>query len=133
MAFIRLPAAALAAPLAALGLALGAAALAPAPAAAQSQGSAAQAQSFTDTQIESFAVAALAVRDIRSRYMSQMQAAASDEEREQLAQQATAEMVDAVEASPGISVDEYNTIVQAAAEDEALANRINQQIQGAAQ
>ena len=119
MALTRLPAAALTA----VALALGGAALAPAPAEAQSQ--TAQAESFSDEQLQSFAIAAIEVRDIRDRYVPQIQQAGSDEEKQQLAEQAQQEMIGAVEGTPGISIDRYNAIIQAASQDQALAQRIN--------
>lgn len=119
MAFTRLTAAALAA----LALATGGAALAPAPAAAQSQS--AEAASFSDQQLESFAVAAIEVRDIRNRYVPQIKKAGSQEEKQQLAQKAQSEMQSAVESTPGISVADYNAIIQAASQDKELAQKVN--------
>lgn len=93
----------------------------------------AQAQQFSDEKIEAFAVAALEVSKIRKSYVGQIQQAETEEQRKQLAEQATGEMVAAVEASPGITTDEYNAIIQAARTDQALAQRINEQIKSTAQ
>ena len=129
MPYFRLPAAALAA----FGLVLGAAGLAPATAGEPAGVQLAQAESYSDEKLQSFAMAALEVRDIRERYSPQMQSAESDEERQALAEQATAEMVSAVEASPGITVDEYNAIIQASNGNEQLTNRIREQLQSVQQ
>ena len=93
----------------------------------------AQAQQFSDEKIESFAVAALEVSRIRDDYVARIQQAESEEQRQQLAEQATTEMVEAVESAPGITTEEYNAIIQAASEDQALSQRINEQIRSAAQ
>ena len=126
MSSIRLTAAALAT----LGLALAAV---PATAGQPAGIQLAQAESFSDQKIESFAMAALEVSKIRNDYVGRIQQAGSEEERQQLAEQATSEMVDAVEATPGITAQEYNEIIQAAQGDQALSDRIKQQIQAAAQ
>lgn len=111
--------------LAALGLALGP--VAPA-LAGQADGArlaqAEQGQQFSDEQLRSFAVAALEVRKIRSDFMARIQQAGSEDERQQLAREANGQMVSAVEDTPGISVEDYNAIVQAAGEDPELASRI---------
>ncbi len=130
MSIIRLPAAALAAPIAALGLALGATALAPAPAVAQSE---TQSASFTDDQLDSFAVAAVEVSDIRTRYMSQIQGAGSEEEKQALAKQAQQEMLGAVKNAQGITVEDYNAIIQAASQDPDLAEKVKGKIEAAKQ
>lgn len=127
MAFTRLPAAALTA----VTLALGGAALAPAPAEAQSQG--AEAQSFSEAQLEAFAIAAIEVRTIRERYVPQIQQAGSEEDKQQLAQQAQQEMQGAVEGTSGITIADYNAIIQAASQDQQLAQRISAIIQETAQ
>lgn len=129
MHHFRLPAAALAA----LGLVLGAGALAPAAADEPASVQLAQAESYSDEKIQSFAMAALEIQEIRSDYMARIQQAESEDQRQQLAQQANDEMVSAVEAAPGISVEEYNAIIEASAEDQELAERINQHMQSATQ
>lgn len=125
----RLPAAALAA----LGLALGAAAYAPATAGQPAGVQLAQAQTYSDEKLQSFAMAALNVQQIRQDYTAQIQQAETEDERQQLAEAATQEMVDAVESEPGISVEEYNEIIQASADNPELTDRINQYMQSSMQ
>ncbi len=128
----RIPAAAIAAPIAALGL--GFAALATGPATADQPAGVQLAQaSYSDEKLQSFALAAVEIQEIREDYMAQIQAAESEEQRQQLAQQASDEMVSAVESAPGISVDEYNEIIQASSENQELTERINQYMQSATQ
>lgn len=124
--------------LAVLGLALAPVALAPvalAPAAAAEPAGVqlAQAESYSEEKLQSFALAALEIQQIRSDFVERAQQAETDEQRQQLAEEANVEMVGAVESTPGITVDEYNSIIEASAEDEGLAERINQQMQSAAQ
>jgi len=130
MAHFRLPAAALAALGLSLGVALGGApALAGAPAGLQL----AQAGQFSDEQIRSFALAALEVQEIRTEYVARIQQAGSDDERQQLAEEASAEMVGAVQDTPGITVEDYNAIVQASSDNPELTERINREMQSATQ
>lgn len=125
----RLPAAILAA----MGLTLGAGALAPVAADEPAGLQLAQGQSFSDEQLQSFAMAAAEVQQIRSDYVAQIQQAESDEQRQELAEAANAEMVGAVENTPGITIDDYNAIIEATADDPELSERINQYMQSATQ
>lgn len=79
---------------------------------------------FTDAQLESFVTATLAMQDVRSSYVPQFEAAEDDAARQQLAEEANAEMVAAVEAADGIDVPTYNEIGRAAQSDEALNARL---------
>lgn len=123
MTHFRLPAAILTA----LGIALGAGV--PAVAGQTAGVQLAQSQSFSDDQLQSFAMAALEIQEIRTDYVAQIQEAESEEQRQQLAEEANTEMVGAVEAAPGISVEEYNAIIEASADDPELSQRINQYMQ----
>lgn len=93
----------------------------------------AQAEEFSQEKIESFAIAALEVSKIRDQYVGRIQQAETEDERKQLAEEATGKMVEAVQSAPGITTDEYNAIIQAASEDEELTQRINEQIKSAKQ
>lgn len=123
---IRLTAAALAT----LGLAL---AVAPVTAGQPAGIQLAQAETYSDEKLESFAMAAVEVGKIRNDYVGRIQQAESEEERQQLAEEATGEMMQAVEGTPGITADEYNAIIQAAQNDQELTDRIRQQIESATQ
>lgn len=93
---------------------------------------AAQAQeeaSFSDEKLKSFAEAAVKLGQIRSEYRAQMGEAESDEQRAQLQQETNQRMAQAVEETPGISVQEYNTIASASRTDEELAEKIQTYIQ----
>lgn len=80
---------------------------------------------FSQNQLESFASATLKVRDIRSKWQSQMQSADSDEKAKEFQTQANVEMVNAVEAN-GLTVETYNAIATAARSNPDLANHITQ-------
>lgn len=87
-----------------------------------------QAQDFSETQLESFAVAFLEVREIGQSYQDRLQAAGSVEERREVEVEAATEMVQAVEATEGLSIGEYNAILAAAQADPELAARIQERI-----
>lgn len=129
MLHIRLPAAAIAA----AALVLGFGGPSPAPAGEPSGLELAQSASFTDDQLQSFAMAALEVREIRASYVEQMQTAESEEQRQQLAEEANAEMVEAVRETPGITIEDYNAIIEASADDPQLSQRIDEHMQQAGQ
>lgn len=93
---------------------------------------AAAAPDVSDEKLKSFAVAFLEVSRITQTYQPQLQAAASPEDEQRIRQQAGTEMIQAVDSSEGISVDEYNIIIQAAQVDPELAQRINGHITEAA-
>lgn len=89
---------------------------------------AAQNATFEDEKIDAFVTAQLTVDEIRSTYVQQFEAAASDEERREISEAAHQEMVTAVNEAPGITVEEYNAIVEAASTDPELANRLNEEL-----
>ena len=74
---------------------------------------------LTQGQIETFADAALEVRQVQEDLNAQMQGAPDAQEVQQLQQQAQQEAQQAIEGN-GLSVDEYNAIVQAANQDPQL-------------
>lgn len=119
--------------LAACGLAAAGTAI-PAVALAESNGASAltrvQAEQspFDDATIEAFAEAQIRIGEIRSAYQPEFQAAETDEERQMINQQAMQEMVDAVEATSDLTLGEFNAVTEAAVEDPALAQRIEDAI-----
>ena len=125
MPYFRLPAAALAAMATAFGVVVAVPAAAQQPAGVQL----AQAQTYSDEKLQSFAMAALDVQQIRQEYTAQIQQAESEAERQQLAEEANQEMVEAVETAPGITIEEYNEIIQASNGNPELSDRINQYMQ----
>ncbi|MFW5641381.1 MAG: DUF4168 domain-containing protein [Roseicyclus sp.] len=88
-------------------------------------------QQFDDAMIEAFAQAQMRVAELQALYAAQYEAAETDEQRLQISEEATAEMMAAVEATPGITLEEYTAVVEAANEDPALVERINEAIESA--
>ncbi|WP_048645811.1 DUF4168 domain-containing protein [Nitratireductor soli] len=118
-----------------LGVALGTALIAPvfAQDAAPAAPPAAQSQTFDDQKLEAFTVAFLAVSDVKEQYTQRFREAPSDGEKQKIQTEATQKMEQAVAQTNGISVDEYNQIIQSAQTDEALAQKLNGMIGQAAQ
>ena len=95
------------------------------------QAPAAAAPQVNEEKLKSFAVAFLEVSKVTQEYQPQISAAAP-EEQQRLQQEAGKKMMDAVEGADGITVEEYNTIIQSAQADPELAQRINTHIAAAA-
>jgi len=95
-----------------LAFALG---LAAAPAMAQQQ--------FSEQQLDAFAETVVAVNPLIMDWNQKIQAAQSEQEKQQLAEQARAQVVSAIE-DGGLSVETYNQIAQAAQNDPELRQDI---------
>jgi predicted PurR-regulated permease PerM len=121
---------------AALGMAFGAASLTgtsvTTQAAAQTAPAPGQAPNVDEETLRSFATATLEIQEISQAYQPQMEAAESQEQQQEIAQAANDEMVAAVEAVPGIDVDSYNAIAEAAQNDPEMMQQINMFIAEAA-
>jgi len=83
--------------------------------------------SSEDSDLNSFAVAAVKVHRINNAYTRKIEAAKSDPEKQQLEQQANGEMVKAVR-NEGLTVDAYQAIASRLHTDHALAERVKQKI-----
>ena len=90
----------------------------------------AAAESITQDQLVAFVAAMQAVTEVENRHQAAFEAAESDDDRAQIVAQANAEMVDAIEATDGISVEEYITVLQQAQVDAELNARIAAMIEG---
>jgi hypothetical protein len=87
----------------------------------------AQAQTeFSDQQLESFVVAALAIDEVIRQWNPRIQAAENEEQATQLREEANAALLETMSKAEGITIDEYQEIGQAAQSDPALAARINE-------
>lgn len=78
-----------------------------------------------DAKLKSFAVAFIEVAKVTQSYQPQIESAGTAEDQSRLRQEAGEKMVEAVNEADGISLDEYNTIIQAAQTDPDLAQKIN--------
>jgi RNA processing factor Prp31 len=72
-------------------------------------------------KLDSFVVAALAVDEVRNTYMAQLQTLEDEAEQQSLIQEANAAMVQAIEESEGITLEEYVAIGEAASTDPEIA------------
>ena len=86
---------------------------------AQQQPQPAMPSELSQSEIETFADAAIEVQRVQQEFDSQVQAAQNAEEIEQLQQQAQQDARQAIE-NHGLSVDEYTAILQAANQDPQL-------------
>ena len=82
----------------------------------------------SDQKIEAFAVAYLQVDKVRQEYSAKIGATKDEAAKQKLQDEAKKQMVDTVEASKDISVEEYSTILTAAQSDPALANKVLEKI-----
>jgi Domain of unknown function (DUF4168) len=78
----------------------------------------------SDAKIHAFLTAVMSVRKVIEEWKPRIDGAESQKAANDLAAQANAEAVAAIEAIDGISPDEYNEIAQAAQTDPELAARI---------
>jgi Domain of unknown function (DUF4168) len=87
----------------------------------------AQAQTeFSDAKLESFVVAAIAVDEKIREWNPRIQAAQNEQEAAELREQASNEVLETIDGTEGMSVEEYQQIGQAAQADPELATRINE-------
>ena len=82
----------------------------------------------SDQKIEAFAVAYLQVDKVRQEYSAKIGATKDEAAKQKLQDEAMKQMVDTVEASKDISVEEYSTILTAAQSDPALAKKVLEKI-----
>jgi hypothetical protein len=90
------------------------------------------ASALSEDKLQSFAVAFVEVSRVTQSYQPQFETAQSDADRERIQMEAGQQMIQAVDAAEGITVDEYNQIIQAAQADPELAQKINGHITQAA-
>ena len=95
-------------------------------AAALVQGPRAYAEEYSDAMLEAFSSAAIEVSRRIESWRPLIENTADEDEREALIEDAQADLARAIEETEGIDEDEYYAIYEAAREDEALRNRINE-------
>lgn len=84
--------------------------------------------SFTEDELKSFVLAAIAVQRITEDCSEKLQEAKSPEEQQEIKQAAVGEMVRALE-TEGISVDKYQEISNQAQANQDIAERLKQHIE----
>lgn len=105
-------------------------AVAAAPAMAQSESAPESGAAFSDSQLAAFAGAAIEVAGIRDQYSAALQEVETEAEGQALIDEGNAAMVSAVEDAPGITLEDYISIGEAAAADPELSQRIALLIEG---
>jgi hypothetical protein len=89
-----------------------------------------QQPAVSDKEIQAFAAAATEVQQLNRKWLPKMQAAAQQgpDAEGKARQQALAEMTDAVQ-KKGLSVDQYNSILQLAQADPEVQRKVQQRMQ----
>lgn len=77
----------------------------------------------SDSELQSFAVAALKVQDISNQWRPKIAGAQDAQQATELRKQATDEMIDAIQ-KEGLTVESYNSISAAARSDPELSGKI---------
>ena len=86
----------------------------------------ASADEYSDAALEAFASAAIEVSRRIENWRPLIESTTDEGERQDLIEDAQADLARAIEETQGIDEDEYYAIYEAAREDEALRNRINE-------
>ena len=86
----------------------------------------ASAEDYSDATLEAFVSAAVEVSRRIETWRPLIEGAADEDEREDLIEEAQADLARAIEETDGIDEDEYYAIYNAAREDEALRARIDE-------
>ncbi|MBD3624348.1 MAG: DUF4168 domain-containing protein [Rhodobacteraceae bacterium] len=79
---------------------------------------------ISDDKLEAFVSAVSDVRDIGMDYSAQLEGVPEGADRQKLVKEAEARMVEAVQDTPNLTIEEYQRIGARAQQDEALGKRI---------
>ena len=90
----------------------------------------APAMTIEDDQLAAFVTALQAVDALEQQYSATLAEAESESERESLIEEANEAMADAIEETPGITLDQYIAIMQQAQSDPELTQRIMGKLEG---
>jgi hypothetical protein len=83
---------------------------------------------ISDQKIEAFAVAYLQVDKVRQDYAAKIGAEKDAVSKQKLQNEANQQMINAVEKSPGMSLDEYKTIITAAQSNPDVAKKVQEKL-----
>lgn len=83
---------------------------------------------ISDQKIEAFAVAYLQVDKVRQDYAAKIGAEKDAVNKQKLQNEANKQMINAVEKSPDMSLDEYKTIITAAQTDPDVAKKVQEKL-----
>ncbi|WP_349435132.1 DUF4168 domain-containing protein [Pararhizobium sp. A13] len=84
---------------------------------------------ISDQKIEAFAVAYLQVDKVRQDYAAKIGAEKDATAKQKLQNEANKQMINAVEKSPDMSLEEYKTIITAAQTDPEVAKKVQEKLQ----
>ncbi len=87
-----------------------------------------EAGDVTDAKVSAFVEALVAVDTVRKDYAPKIEAEQSEEAKQELVNEANAAIVEAVDTTEGMTVDEYTSIVELAQADQALNQKIMDEI-----
>lgn len=82
----------------------------------------------TDAKVSAFVEALVAVDSVRKDYAPRIEAEGSEDARQELVNEANTAIVEAVDATEGMSVDEYTKILELAQADQDLNQKIMDEI-----
>ncbi|KSV65044.1 hypothetical protein N182_36050 [Sinorhizobium sp. GL2] len=86
---------------------------------------------ISDQKIEAFAVAYLQVDKVRKDYSAKIAATPDEASKKQLETEGSKKMVETVNASQSISIEEYSAILAAAQSDPAIAKKVQSELKKA--
>lgn len=78
----------------------------------------------SDSKLELVANAFIEVRQIQNEYSPQIESATSQEEAQAVQEEASRKMIQAIEETDGLEIEEYNQIMAEAQENEQLRTRL---------
>ncbi|KQR69123.1 hypothetical protein ASG25_15965 [Rhizobium sp. Leaf384] len=85
--------------------------------------------SITDEKLKAFAVAYLQVDKVRQDYTRKIGTTTDAAAKQKLQNEANQQMIKAVETSPGMSLNDYKTIITAAQSDPTVARKVQENLQ----
>lgn len=87
---------------------------------------------ISDQKIEAFAVAYLQVDKVRQNYAAKIGSEQDATNKQKLQNEANQQMINAVETSPDMSLDEYKTIITAAQTNPEVAKKVQDKLKATA-
>lgn len=87
-----------------------------------------EAGDVTDAKVAAFVDALIAVDSVRQDYVPKIEAQETEEDKQELVNEANAAIVEAVDGTDGMNVEEYTTILKLAQADKALNQKIMDRI-----
>jgi hypothetical protein len=85
-------------------------------------------EQYSDAQLQAFLTAAIKVDQVIQDWTPKIRAAQSSQEQEQLVQSLSAEILQTIQATNGLTIDEYKAITEQATNDPQLAQRLEKML-----